>query len=211
MSKFKEIQETVVHAADADPKRAQGATKPALGLVPPVAIAEAAMAYEDGAYIKEYGPYNWRTTGVESMTYINAIKRHIDAYLDGEEFTSDSAVPRGRPRVHNLGAVIASAGILLDAAACGKLRDNRPPKGTASLLHDELREVKRRAESAPTTDRPLAVGDRVTGVRALPEGRNVGKLVAGTIKEIDSEEPCIYVTDGRMYAWCNTDTVKRTP
>lgn len=119
----------------ADPKRAYGATKPSVGLIPPVAKAHCAMALEDGA--QKYGPFNWRGTHVEAMTYLHAAYRHLDAFLDGEDNTRDT-------EISNLGAVMACCAILLDAQACGTLIDNRPSKGKAGELHDQLREWKRR-------------------------------------------------------------------
>lgn len=119
-----------------NPKAKFGATKPDLSLIPPVAMAEEAMAYENGAYWKGYGPFNWRDRAVDARTYVAAIKRHVDAWLDGEEYCSDA------PDVHNLGAARAGLGILLDARAQGSLVDNRPTRGHASRTHDDLQAKK---------------------------------------------------------------------
>lgn len=118
---------------DTNPKTRNGATKPSLGLIPPVAMLHEATAMEDGA--DKYGPFNWRTDPVSAMTYVHALKRHCDNWLDGQEFTSDTGV-------HNLGAVRACAGILLDAQACGTLIDDRPPPGMSAETQEALRLVK---------------------------------------------------------------------
>lgn len=117
-----------------NPKAKFGATKPQLHLIPPAGLLHAAMAFERGARL--YSPYNWRTSPVDACTYISAIKRHIDNWLDGEEYTSDDET------VHNLGAIMASCAILLDAIELGNLVDNRPPKGKSSQVQDRMKAQK---------------------------------------------------------------------
>ena len=102
-----------------DPKRAAGALKPQLQLIPPVFNELVAAALEGGA--RRYGPWNWRENKVEMMTYLGAMKRHIDALLDGEDLAPDSGV-------HHLGHIAASCAIVLDAGKHGTLVDNRPPQ-----------------------------------------------------------------------------------
>lgn len=102
-----------------DPKGAAGKLKPQLQLIPTALVVATAAALADGA--QRYGKFNWRENQVEAMTYIGAIFRHAFAYRDGEELTTDSFVP-------HLGAIAACCAILLDAAECGTLIDNRPKK-----------------------------------------------------------------------------------
>ena len=100
-----------------DPKGEAGAKKPQLQLIPPVLGVETAKALVNGA---KYGPWNWRHTPVEMMTYLGAMKRHIDALIDGEDIDPESGA-------HHLGHVAAGCGIVLDARKHGTLVDNRPP------------------------------------------------------------------------------------
>ena len=100
-----------------DPKGEAGAKKPQLQLIPPILGVETAKALVNGA---KYGPWNWRHTPVEMMTYIGAMKRHIDALIDGEDIDPESGA-------HHLGHVAAGCGIVLDARKHGTLVDNRPP------------------------------------------------------------------------------------
>lgn len=100
-----------------DPKASQALQKPQLQSIPPVINIEMAAALQSGAI--KYGPWNWRSNRVEMMTYIGAMRRHIDALLDGEDRAPDSGV-------HHLGHVAASCAIVLDAARHGMLVDNRP-------------------------------------------------------------------------------------
>lgn len=104
-----------------DPKGVAGKLKPQLQLIPPVLLVETAKAYSQGA--KDYGPWNWRMNKVEYMTYLGAMKRHIDQVIDRvDEGDIDT-----KSLCHHLGAVAASCGIVLDALNQGMLVDNRPP------------------------------------------------------------------------------------
>jgi Domain of unknown function (DUF5664) len=83
--------------------------------------AETSKALYAGS--KKYGAWNWRGSKIEYMTYIGAMKRHLDLILEGENFDADS-------NAHHLGCIAASCGILLDARKHGTLVDNRPQKLT---------------------------------------------------------------------------------
>lgn len=117
-----------------NPKKRFGAQKPDLALVPPASTLHEAMALEAGA--KKYGGYNWRKDPVESMTYVAAAMRHIQNWLDGEEYCADDDT------VHNLGAAKAGLGILLDAMELGNLIDNRPPAGASSQVQERMKAAK---------------------------------------------------------------------
>lgn len=110
---------------DDNPKTASGVTKVPLHLIPPSAKHYLAMALADGA--KKYGPYNWRTSTVSISIYKAAIERHLDAFWDGQNEAEDS-------KVHHLAHAMAGLAILIDAMSIGRLRDDRPPAGTAPTL-----------------------------------------------------------------------------
>ncbi len=76
----------------------------------------AALSHGNG----KYGAWNWRLTHVEMMTYLGAMKRHIDAVIAGQDTDPESGA-------HHLGHVAASCAIVLDARQQGTLIDNRPP------------------------------------------------------------------------------------
>lgn len=111
-----------------DPKGEVGSKKLPLALVPGPAIAHMAMAMADG--VKKYGPYNWRHTKVAAMTYIHAAKRHIDAWIDGDDVAIDSGA-------HHLAHAAACMAIVLDALEAGTLVDDRPPATHASQVLQE--------------------------------------------------------------------------
>ena len=102
---------------DTDPKKQAGSVKTPLALIPPVAAAETAWVHQLGAI--KYGAFNWRDTGVYTMTYAHAMMRHLDAWRDGEDNDPESG------RSH-LAHIACCCNILLDAAACDKLTDDRP-------------------------------------------------------------------------------------
>lgn len=104
-----------------DPKKTQAVQKPQLQLIPPALNEHIAAALHNGS--TKYGPWNWRENKVELLTYIGAMRRHLDALLDGEDIAQDSGV-------HHLGHVAASCAIVLDAQAHGTLVDNRPTVNT---------------------------------------------------------------------------------
>lgn len=105
---------------NADPKASQAIQKPQLQLIPPTLNEETAKALSHGGI--KYSPWNWRENRVEIMTYLGAMKRHIDCLIEGEDIDPDTGA-------HHLGCVAAGCGIVLDARKHGTLVDNRPPKG----------------------------------------------------------------------------------
>lgn len=116
-----------------NPKDRVAKTKVPLHLLPPAGTIAFAQACADGA--AKYGPYNWREKPISLMEYLGAQLRHILALIDGEDLAADS----GR---HHQAHVGATAAIILDAAACGTLIDDRPAKGAASQLLEAHRAVR---------------------------------------------------------------------
>jgi hypothetical protein len=121
-----------------NPKDLIGITKPPLSLIPPALTIHAAMAFKYGGYEAKqkdgtlgYGPYNWRDKSVKAMIYIDAAMRHLNCFLDGEEYAEDS-------KVHHLAHIAACCGILLDAIEQGNLIDDRPTKGKAAEIIKRL-------------------------------------------------------------------------
>lgn len=148
-----------------NPKDLVGAKKAPLGLVPPALEIGASEAMENGA--NKYGPFNWREKPVEYMTYLVAMKRHIAALIDGEDFAADSGI-------HHLHHIAAGAGILIDAKGIpGDLIDNRPPKGPAAAMLVALdKSVASKTEFRDPELHP-------TKVQALREKLEVTKFLCG--------------------------------
>lgn len=117
---YKEIRHVVEEKrteTSINPKDLIGAKKLSLTVLPDVAVAHANHAMQDGA--RKYKAYNWRSKDVGVTTYINAARRHLAQWYDGQETASDSGV-------HHLGHAIACLAILLDAQESGNLIDDRP-------------------------------------------------------------------------------------
>ena len=101
-----------------------------LGLVPSSFMAHVAAALRDGA--GKYGRFNWRDTKVIGSIYVDAILRHIFAYIDGEDHAPDSGV-------HHLGHAAAGLAIILDAMENGQMEDDRPIEGRAAEIFEGLK------------------------------------------------------------------------
>lgn len=101
-----------------NPKASVGETKLPLWLLSPIAKAHWCMAQFCG--MLKYGAWNWRAAGVKTSTYLSAMERHIEGYKSGERLDPIDGT-------HHLGNIMACCAILLEAEACGKLTDDRPP------------------------------------------------------------------------------------
>ena len=71
---------------------------------------------------------NWRKDPVTASTYYDAMQRHMLAWQDGEDHAADSGL------LH-LAHVMANCAILIDAAACGTLIDDRTDDGMNAASH----------------------------------------------------------------------------
>ncbi len=115
--------------ADINPKDQAALTKVPMWSLPAIGAVHGAMSTGDGIR-KGYDPYNWRYKPISMMEHLGALERHIAALKDGEDFTHDS-------NITHLGCVIAGATIILDAAQCSTLIDDRPTSGPTTAA-DQL-------------------------------------------------------------------------
>lgn len=117
---------------DSNPKTAAGRAKPPLRAIPPAALLHLGKAMADGEI--KYGLFNWREHAVSGSVYYDAAMRHLLAWWDGEDVAPDSGV-------HHLAHVMACCAIVLDAAASGKLNDDRGlPGGFPQLVDGPARD-----------------------------------------------------------------------
>lgn len=114
----REYREGTGHFAPINPKDKAAAAegKPRLDLLEPVAERDIAKALAFGA--DKYGVRNFVTASINARVYVAAMKRHIDAWLDGEDYAEDSGV-------HHLGHVGANVHVALAAIAAGTFVDDR--------------------------------------------------------------------------------------
>lgn len=102
-----------------NPKEAFGDAKMPMDLLPDTAAVQFNLAFLEGAL--KYGQYNWRVAGVKVSTYVRAARRHLSKFWNGKDVDPVTLV-------HELASVGACCAIMLDAIACGKLTDDRPPR-----------------------------------------------------------------------------------
>lgn len=102
-----------------NPKTALGGSKPTYVVVPAPVLYEMGAALTEGAC--KYGSYNWRVAGARVTTYVAAARRHVDAFMEGEDIDPGSGV-------HHLSKAMAGLAVLRDAMICGNFTDDRPPR-----------------------------------------------------------------------------------
>lgn len=100
-----------------NPKQQFGMSKLPMHLASPLATAYMAIGLGNGAL--KYGTANFKATPVLASIYIAGLKRHVDAWLEGEENDPDDGAP-------HLGAALANLAIIIEARANGTLIDDRP-------------------------------------------------------------------------------------
>lgn len=110
---------------DTNPKDVIGSNKLPLSIVPSTLVVFASLGFLEGAL--KYGRFNWRIAGVRSSIYLDALKRHIAAYENGEDNDPNTGVP-------HLSNAHACIGIIQDAKVCGKLTDDRAPRAPVGEL-----------------------------------------------------------------------------
>jgi len=93
--------------------------KAPLDLLENTADEAIAWALKDGA--TKYGKQNYRTIPIYMSTYAAAIRRHVGAWLDGEDDAADSGL-------HHLAHVGANLHVVFGAMDAGTLVDDRGPQ-----------------------------------------------------------------------------------
>lgn len=144
-----------------NPKDLIGSTKLPLHLFPTTAIAMGSIGLLEG--MLKYGRQNWREAGVRASIYVDACKRHLDAWFEGEECASDSGSP-------HLANAIACLAILIDAQAAGKLEDDRAYNGAGyRKLVEQLTPQVAHLQALFADKRPhhYTIGDAVQSEEAL--------------------------------------------
>lgn len=139
-----------------NPKDAIGSDKLPLHLWPEAATALGCLGLLDGAL--KYGRANFRAIGVRSTIYVDACRRHLNAWIEGEDLDPDSGLP-------HLSHALACLAILVDAQAAGKLNDDRQfPGGYRALVTELTPHVARlRALHASRAPKHYTIADARTG------------------------------------------------
>ncbi len=107
---------------DTNPKDGVGSLKPSYTAVPVPVLYEIGAALTEGA--RKYGGYNWRVAGVRTSVYIDATRRHIDDFWEGQDIDPDSGLS-------HITKAIASLVVFRDAQIQNMVaNDDRPPSST---------------------------------------------------------------------------------
>ena len=112
-----------------NPKDLIGCNKLPLHLWPETATVYGCIAMLDGAL--KYGRSNYRAVGVKASIYVDAAKRHLNAWLEGEENAPDNGVP-------HLAHALACVAILIEAKVKGNLVDDRMFASNYHALVEEM-------------------------------------------------------------------------
>lgn len=110
---------TPASTKDSNPKDAISTSKVPMHIAPPTAVMGMVIGLLNG--LLKYGRSNWREAGVRASVYHDAMKRHLDDWMEGNDTDEDGC--------DNLYAILANAAILVDARAHGKLNDDRNYNG----------------------------------------------------------------------------------
>lgn len=150
-----------------NPKDAIGASKLSMHLCPTSAEVQMSLAFLEGAL--KYGKYNWRVAGVRVSIYLDAIRRHLGKFEDGEWNDPQTTIM-------HLGYIMACCAIMIDSKHVGNLVDDRPPSApTAELIDATQATIKHLKElfkdhnphQCVITDSPPPVDG---GVTSMPSG-----------------------------------------
>jgi len=124
---------------DTNPKDGVGSLKPSYSAVPIPVLYELGAALTEGA--RKYGGYNWRVAGVRTSVYIDAARRHLDSFMEGEDIDPDSGLS-------HITKAIASLTVFRDAQIQGMVQnDDRPPSTQAPFMQEvteRMADIQRR-------------------------------------------------------------------
>lgn len=117
-----------IECKESNPKDAISSSKLPLSLFPTTAVAMGSIAFLNG--MLKYGKANWRAVGVRCSIYLDACKRHIQWFEEGE-WADEEGVP-------HLSSAMACLAIITDAMYADKLHDDRVIGGGYKKLVEDL-------------------------------------------------------------------------
>ena len=111
------VVEILSEEANTNPKESLGLSNIPMNLLSPIACAYGSIGKLNGKL--KYGLSNYNGTKVIMSIYIDAVRRHLDAFMSGEECDPADNVP-------HMAAILANVDIILCARAADTLIDDRP-------------------------------------------------------------------------------------
>ena len=119
------FREVITEKDSTNPKEARGALKAPSGFTPNTFLIELDTVMAGGAH--KYGPYNFRDSLIDAMTYVGAIKRHFYLWEDGEDYDEESGQS-------HLAHIAACCALIRDSQHTGMFEDNRAKTGLVKGL-----------------------------------------------------------------------------
>ena len=135
----------ITNKKDTNPKDGIGIKKVPFTLIPDNVIAEVGLAFLEGA--RKYGSYNWRVAGVRASVYIDALRRHLGAWINGEDVDPDSGLS-------HLVKAMACLIILRDSMLQENWVDDRPPKIESGWVQELNKKAAEIIEKYPNAVEP---------------------------------------------------------
>jgi len=115
-----------------NPKAIAAKSKPTVHCVPPGFERGVGAVMKTGA--DKYGRFNWRQDPIKMTSYWDAIRRHLEAWTDGEDFDPETGL-------HHLYHVAASCAVVTDAIAYDTAIDDRVEQAHELLEWAEVKEA----------------------------------------------------------------------
>lgn len=112
------VRTALPSGGNGNPKDFVGASKAPLSTVSRRVMHELGLAMLEGEC--KYWRHNYRAAPVRAMVYIDALDRHLSAWIEGQEIDPDSGLP-------HVVKAMACLAIIRDAQIYGSLIDDRPP------------------------------------------------------------------------------------
>ncbi len=185
------INKMTDNTKETNPKDAVGSGKPTYANVPVPVLYEIGAALLEGA--RKYGGYNWRVAGVRTQVYLDAARRHLDAWWEGEDTDPDSGLS-------HITKAIAGLVVLRDAQINGMVQtDDRPPSCMADFMLSSKLQVQTIIDEYPDPVHSFTqaelVHKRQTAVRVYA-GDTLGFDIEVMIPSPDSSEGFIWAKQG---------------
>jgi hypothetical protein len=111
-----------------NPKDLFGLRKVGLSVLPIRVLYDVALGMLEGAL--KYGRHNYRVVPILASVYVDATKRHLDDWFEGQDIDPAS-------QLNHVTKAIASLMVLRDAMIRGTWIDDRPPRSAEGWI-DEL-------------------------------------------------------------------------
>jgi len=153
---------------DTNPKDSVGIKKVPFSLIPENVNAEVGLAFLEGA--RKYGSYNWRVAGVRASVYIDALRRHLGAWWNGENIDKDSGLS-------HIVKAIACLMILRDSMIVGNWVDDRPPKLDDYWIQELNKKAAEIIDKYPVPMNPYLEIDN-----KLPKNPDLNEVVLNLLK-----------------------------